>query len=123
MGWFVWVGLWVDLISHKTRDAVSYSYTNPAEYCSIIYLNIIVLVQLWVEGEGPTIEWSHLPRKMCVRRDYHFEAMEIASYCTKSGRMSRKLGIGEIYFHHQAMSGDIDYIQYHRYRMSRRTFF
>ena len=23
----------------------------------------IVLVQLWVAGEGPTTEWSHLPRK------------------------------------------------------------
>ena len=47
--------------------------------------------------------------------------MEIVSYCTKRGRMSGKLGIGEIPFHHQAMSGDID-IQDHRYRMSRRTF-
>ena len=49
--------------------------------------------------------------------------MEIVPYCTKSGRMSRKLGVGEIPFHHQVMSGDIDDIQDHRYRMSRRTFF
>ena len=27
-------------------------------------MNIIVLVQLCVVGEGPTIEWSHLPRKI-----------------------------------------------------------
>ena len=32
--------------------------------------------------------------------------------CTKSGRMSRKLGIGEI-FHHQIMSGNIDDSQDH----------
>ena len=37
MGWFVWVGLWVELISHKTRDATPHSYSNPAEYCSIVY--------------------------------------------------------------------------------------
>ena len=60
--------------------------------------------------------------RSCVRRDCPSEAMEIVSYCTKRGRMSGKLGIGEIPFHHQAMSGDID-IQDHRYRMSRRTFF
>ena len=23
-----------------------------------------MLVQLWVAGEGPTIEWSHVPRKI-----------------------------------------------------------
>ena len=49
--------------------------------------------------------------------------MEIASYCTRSGRMSRNLGVGQIPFHHQVMSGDIDSIQDHRYRMSRRIFF
>ena len=27
-------------------------------------MNNIVLVQLWVAGEGPTIERSHLPRKI-----------------------------------------------------------
>ena len=41
------------------------------------------------------------------------EAMEIVSYCIKSGGMSRKLGIGEIPFH-QVMSGDSDDIQNHR---------
>ena len=35
--------------------------------------------------------------------------------------MSRKLGIGEIPFHHH-IAGDIDDVQDHRYRMSRRTF-
>ena len=73
MGWFVWVGLWVELISRKTRDAMSYSYSNPAEYCSII-LNIVVLVQLWVAGEGPTIEWSHLPRKIVREKRLSFRS-------------------------------------------------
>ena len=59
----------------------------------------------------------------CVEREYPSEAMEIASYCTRSGRMSRNLGVGQIPFHHQVMSGDIDSIQDHRYRMSRRIFF
>ena len=61
--------------------------------------------------------------RSCVRRDYPSEAMEIVSYCTKSGRVSRKLGIEEIPFHNQVTSGDIDDIQDHRCRMSRRTFF
>ena len=59
----------------------------------------------------------------CVRRDYPSEAMEIVCHCTKSGRMSRKLGIGVIPFYHGVMSGDIDDIQDYRYRMNRRTFF
>ena len=46
--------------------------------------------------------------RLCVRIKYPSEAMEIVSYYTKSGRMFRKLGIGEIPFHHQVMSGDID---------------
>ena len=58
-----------------------------------------------------------------MRRDYPSEAMEIVSNCTKSGRMSRKSGIGQIPFHHQVLSGDIDDIQHYRYRMSRRAFF
>ena len=58
-----------------------------------------------------------------MRRDYPFEVMESVSSCTKSGRMSRKSGIGEIPIHHQVISGDIDEIQHHRYHMNRRTFF
>ena len=37
--------------------------------------------------------------------------------------MFRKLGVGDIPLHHQVMSGDIDDIQEHRYRISRRTWF
>ena len=63
MGLLVWVGLWVKLISHsKTTDAIPYSYSNPAEYFCQTYFehfitrtafNIIVLVRLWIAGEGP----------------------------------------------------------------------
>ena len=32
---------------------------------TIIYSEpCIIFVQPWVAGEGPTIEWSHLPRKI-----------------------------------------------------------
>ena len=65
---------------------------------------------------------GHNPRKI-VREKRLSAAIDIVSYCTKSGRMSRKLRIGEIPFRHQVMSGDIDDIQDHRHRMSRRTFF
>ena len=37
MGEFVWVGLWVELLSLETKDATPYSYSNPAEYFSMIY--------------------------------------------------------------------------------------
>ena len=43
--------------------------------------------------------------------------MEIVSYSTKRGRMSLKLGIGQIRLHRQIKSDEID-IQDHRYRMS-----
>ena len=90
----------------------------------VFSLNIIILVQPWVAGGGPTIEWSYLPRKIVREKDYPSEVMEIVYYCTKSGRMSRKLVSGKyLAFHHQVMSDDIDDIQDSRYHMSRRTFF
>ena len=33
---------------------------------------MILLVQLWVAGEGPTIEWSHLPRKILREKRLSF---------------------------------------------------
>ena len=33
--------------------------------------------------------------RSCVRRDYPSEVMDIVSYCTKNGRMSRKLASGK----------------------------
>ena len=50
-------------------------------------LNIIILVQLWVAGEGLTIR--------VVISSTLSEVMEIVSYCTKNGRMSRKLVPGK----------------------------
>ena len=58
-----------------------------------------------------------------VGRNYPSSAIELVSFGAESGRMSRKLGVAEIPFHHQIMFGDIDDIQDHGYRMSRRTFF
>ena len=33
-------------------------------YQVLFTLNINILVQLWVAGEGPTMEWSYLRRKV-----------------------------------------------------------
>ena len=38
-------------------------------------LDIIILVQLWVAGEGPTIEWPYLARKIVRERDDPCEVM------------------------------------------------
>ena len=48
-----------------TLNIVSYSYSNPAEYVLLFTSKIIILVQqqLWIAGEGPTIEWSYLRRR------------------------------------------------------------
>ena len=61
--------------------------------------------------------------RSCVRRDYLPEVMEIASYCTKKGSHVSQAGVGEIPFHHQVMSNDIDDNQEPKYHMNRRTFF
>ena len=40
---------------------------------AVIYFDIIILVQqLWVAGEGPTIEWSYLPRKIVREKRLFF---------------------------------------------------
>ena len=59
----------------------------------ITTLNITILVELWVASEGLTSD-NIFHARSCVRRDYPSEVMEIASYCTNSGRMSRKLVSG-----------------------------
>ena len=38
----------------------------------IVLKHIILLVQLWVEGEPPTIEWSWLPRKIVREKRLSF---------------------------------------------------
>ena len=56
------------LLMFCTLNNVSHSCSNPAEYYPWFTLNIIILVQLWVAGEGPTIEWSYLPRKIVLQK-------------------------------------------------------
>ena len=57
------------------------------------------------------------------KRLYPFEVMDIVSYCTQRSHVSQ-VGVGEILFHHQVMSDDIDDIQDPRYHMmSRRSYF
>ena len=70
---------------YHTRTAILPSTINYFEHYYII------LVQLWVAGEGPNIEWSYLPRKIVREKRLSFRGLEIVSYCAKSGRMSRKL--------------------------------
>ena len=87
---------------------------------------MIILVQqqqlLWVAGEGPTIEWSCLPRKIVREKRPSFRGQSGRLYRTKRCRMSRKVGMGEVPFHHRVMSDDIVDIQDPRYYMSRRHF-
>ena len=67
-----------------TLNIISYSYSNPAEHDVLLFtLNLIILVQLWVAGEGSTRRHIFHARS-CVRRDYRSEVMEIVSYCTKN---------------------------------------
>ena len=54
-----------------TFNIISYSYSNPAEYYYLL-VNITILVQLWVAGEGPTIDWSYLPRKIVREKRLSF---------------------------------------------------
>ena len=75
-----------------TLNIISYSYSNPAEYYLVLFaLNIINLIQLWVAGEGSTIEWSYFPRKIVREKRLSFRGHKDLSYWTKSGPMSRKL--------------------------------
>ena len=45
---------------------VLYCIVFLQQSCGVLLftLNTIMLVQLWVAGEGPTVEWSYLPRKI-----------------------------------------------------------
>ena len=78
-----------------TRDAISYSYSNPAEYCSIIYFDISYSHSCGSEVKAQPSTGHILYARSYVRRDYPSEAMEIVSYCTKSGRMSREFVSGK----------------------------
>ena len=72
----------------KQQDRSSEHYTILAQQsCWVLTvfftLNIIILVQLWVAGEFPTIEWSYLPRKIVREKRLSLRSLEIVSYCTK----------------------------------------
>ena len=47
-------------------------YIRTAILLSSVTLNFNILVQLWVAGEGPTIEWSYLPRKIVREKRLSF---------------------------------------------------
>ena len=85
---------------------------------------MILLVQLWVAGEGPTIEWSYLPRKIVREKKLSFRGHGDCRllYYVKVVECL-EVGVGEIPVHHQVMSDDIDDIQDPRYHMSHRIFF
>ena len=57
--------MWEEKFSEKQQGRRS---------CWLLFftLNIITLVQLWVAGEGPTIEWSHHPRKIVREKKLSF---------------------------------------------------
>ena len=84
-----------------TSNTLLYSYSNPAEYYQVLRsilftLTTIMLVQLWIAGEGPAIEWSYLPRKIVREKSILPRSWRlIVSCCTKSGHMSRKLVSGK----------------------------
>ena len=103
---------------YHTREAIILRSTA-------VLFNLIVILSCGSQVKAQPSSGHIFYARSCVRREYPSEAVEIVSFCTKSGRMSRKLGIGEIPFHHQVMSinSGIDDIQDPRYRVSRRTFF
>ena len=90
---------------------ISYSYSNPAE-CYQVSFSLILLNSYSCGSQVKAQRSSgHIfQSRSCVRRDYPSEVMDIVSYCTKSGRMSQ-VGVGEMPYHHQVMSDDIDDIQ------------
>ena len=83
---------------------------------------MIILVQLWVAGEGPTIEWSYLQRKIVREKRLSFRdhgdlylivlnvVACLASCCLRNTLPS------------PSMSDVIDDIQYLRHHKSRRIF-
>ena len=63
-----------------------------------LYYTTVLIVQLWVAGEGPTIEWSYIPRKTVREKRLSFRDHGdciLLYYNIRSGRMSRKLVPGK----------------------------
>ena len=55
----------------------------------------MILVQLWVTGEDPTIEWSYKQDRAWEEAIVPRSWTLLYLNCTKSGRMSRKLVLGK----------------------------
>ena len=72
-----------------------------------------------VAGERPTMEWSYVPRKIVYEKRLSFRGDGVCILLYYKWSHVSKVGVGEIPFHHQAMSDDIDDIQDSRHHMSR----
>ena len=72
-----------------------------------------MLVQLWGPGEGPSIEWSCLPREILREKRLSFRGHEDCILLYKKWSHVLQVGVGKIPFHYQVMSGEIDDIQEH----------
>ena len=67
-------------------------------FCRLLVFTLkFMLVQLWVAGGGPTIEWSYLRRKIVREKRHLSEVMEIVCSCAKSGRISHELVSGKYF--------------------------
>ena len=77
-----------------TLNIIPYSYSNPAEYYYILW-TLLYSYTCGSQVKAQPSSGHKFHARSCVRRDYPSEVMEIVSYCTKSGRMSRKLVSGK----------------------------
>ena len=94
---------------------ISYSYSNLADYYQvpgIIYVEKYCTFYSYGCGSQTKANASsgHIfHARPCVRRDHPSEVMEMVYCCTQRGRSHiSQVGVGELLFHHQAMSDDID---------------
>ena len=70
---------------------ISYSYSNSAAYNYFLWTLLFPYsCRSQVKAQPWSGNISHARSRSCVRRYYPFEVMEIVSYSTKSGRMTRR---------------------------------
>ena len=77
MVWSVWVGLWVQVVSLKTRNATPYSYSSSsAEYFSMICYERYCIRTAVGRTLKATPSSGHIfYARSCVSRDFPSEAM------------------------------------------------
>ena len=66
-------------------------------------MNIFIIVELSVAGEGPTVEWSYLPRKIVREKRLSFRGHGDCLIVLKLVVCLvdlMQVGVGEIRFHH-----------------------